>query len=694
MTIIDFATAAQRTPRAFPNARAHAAARLILADAPSGDAPVLDPHRLLLAASELPEHAMFLVDLVANPTDGRLNRLEFALAGPQGDLDAGVIRAAQLIAPSARFKVARAEEDATLSWSALSPAPEIHDAGVDADGAPRSVWLAPSDPLAADFRCTLAVAEAAGVVRLRIVVRPRVLREDERAAVLHRVMWRHRADQATAQERLMVLSRWCEAGRGAVVTAEVAATQPLEDGALDCITMALFGRARQTSPAREGGLVVDLRCAATPAALPAFRFLPTAADLRQRWRASEEDATPHPGSVIVGLDAAGDPVRLAAEDRMRHLFLIGATGSGKTTLMDNMIRQDIAGGEGVVLIDPHGDFADKIRNEAKRIGRDDITIIDPSDPACPVRLDLMNTPGVDPELERSFVVNQLILLFSKQMYAGIPEAFGPIFESYFRNTCYLLMLAKRPEDRNLLLMQKVFADEAFREKLIAECEDKQVREFFTIAHRVKYDASFDNLAPYISSKLSAFADSPRLRQFFDPSSGERVSLHTMLDEGRIVVFRLPKGVISDLDVRTLGALILIQLCSAMMGRARQSANERRPVRVYIDEFQNLATRNAAEMLAEIRKYGGALILANQSLAQLEGGAAGADVARAVLANCGSMAVFRTGVEDARLLSPYLAPRVTADELLDLAVGDFIARRLVRGAPQPAQYLRGEPPPLG
>lgn len=695
MTIIDFATAAPR-PVSFASVRQ---ARLVLTNAqgPSRGGvgliaesePVLDPHRLLLKTSELPENAAFLVELVADQPGERLCRVEFGLAGPGDDLEANLNRAALYVAPRASFRPVAEPANDALVWTPIAPEPIALDAGVDADGDPRTIWLAPGDPHAASLMSAIQLAEAADVVRFRMIVRPRVLREDERAAVGLRVFAHFRDDVAGGRGQF--LSQWREASRGAAVTAELASFRELDEDALDAIAMALFGRARRRDKARPRGLIVDLRACVTTPALPVFRFIPTADELRARWRPNLREIEDHPGCVTLGLDAAGGPVRIPSEDRSYHLFVIGGTGVGKTTLLRNMIREDLASGQSLIVIDPHGDLATHVRADAAQLGRaDDIRFVDPTDAACPIRLDLINTPGIDPELERDFIVTQLIALFSKQMYAEIPEAFGPVFEDYFRNGCNLLMLAKDAADRNLLRMQTLFTDKDYRAKLVSECTDEHVTEFFRMAESAYREHSPEQIAPYITSKLSAFSSSARLRRLFDTSGGEPLSLQAMMDEGRVVIMRLPKGLMGE-ATRTLGALLMIQIAAAAMGRARIAEDERRPVRIYIDEFQNLANRAAAELLAEIRKYRGSLIMANQSLSQLAG-VRGADVGLAVLANCGSMALFRVGAPDAAVLAPYLAPHVDANDLLDLATGDFIGRRQVYGEIQPPLHLRGSPPP--
>jgi|CXWL01.1.fsa_nt_gi hypothetical protein len=673
-------------------------ARFALADAPRGGDTVLDRPRLLLAVAEFPARQTLMLDLVATAS-GRLTRLELAMTAPgasEAELADDIRRLATLTAPQALFKPIDTTANARLKWTPLAPRPEGAAAGVDRDGEPRTIWLAPTAIRAADFAAAVNAAEAAGVKRLRFELRSRHLSGQEREAVADAARRLALAEVATDDnaEQLTALSLWLARQSGVSVGVSVATKTSLHEKDLDCIAMALFGRprARAADEPRQG-LIVDLRASAPRGAAPAFRFAPTGDDLRRRVRRTQADVDAHRGAVVLGLDAADDPVRLGAVDRTHHFFIIGGTGTGKTTLIRHLLTQDMEAGEGVILIDPHGDLADAALKDAPKRRRKDIILVDPSDPACEARLDLLTTPGIDAEMERNFVVNQLIMLLSKQMHPGIPEAFGPVFENYFRNACFLLMLASKKDDRDLMKLQDVFADSDFRARLVAQCSDEGVRQFFLgIAGPARGDASIESVAPYITSKMTQFSGNPVTKRFLNPRTGQTLDLQSAMDKGKIVVVRLPVGLLGEYDARLLGALVLMQVGAAGMGRARIPEAKRRPVRVYVDEFQHLATRTAADMLAQSRKYGFSLTLANQSLSQLDGGVHGADVARAVLANCGTIAAFRTGVNDAAVLANYLAPDVGIDELLTLGVGDFVARRLVRGAPQPAQRLHGLPPP--
>lgn len=673
-------------------------ARFALADAPRGGDTVLDRHRLLLAVAEFSAEQTLVLDMVATPA-GRLTRLELTMRSSttaEAELAADVIRLATLTAPHAQFKPIEAGDDTRLKWTPLAPRPEIIPAGIDRDGNQRTVWLAPTAVRAADFACAIAAAEAAGVKRLRFELRTRRPSETEREAIADAARRLALAEMMTedAAGQLAALSLWLTRRTGVSIGVSVAARVNLHAKDLDYIAMALFGRPRARA-ADEAcvGIIADLRAAAPQGEAPAFRFTPTGDDLRRRARRQQVDVPADNGAVVLGLDAADDPVRLGGVDRTYHCSIIGGTGTGKTTLIRHLLAQDMDAGEGLILIDPHGDLADAVLRQAPKRRRKDIILVDPSDPQCEARLDLLTTPGVDPEMERNFVVNQLIMLLSKQMHPGIPEAFGPVFENYFRNACFLLMLAGNKDDRDLMKLQDVFADRKFRTRLVDECPDEGVRQFFDgIAEPARGDASIESVAPYITSKMTQFSGNPVTRRFLNPRTGQALDLQAAMDKGKIVIVRLPVGLLGEYDARLLGALVLMQVGAAGMGRQRIPEDQRRPVRVYVDEFQHLATRTAADMLAQSRKYGLSLTLANQSLSQLDGGAHGADVARAVLANCGTIAAFRTGINDAAILANYLAPDVSIEELLTLGVGDFVVRRQVGGAMQPAQRLHGLPPP--
>jgi hypothetical protein len=254
----------------------------------------------------------------------------------------------------------------------------------------------------------------------------------------------------------------------------------------------------------------------------------------------------------MGVDAADDVIRLGAEDRMRHLFVLGGTGAGKSTLILNMILEDISKGEGVMLIDPHGDVADMVRASVPPERRGDIVWIDAGEEVNDWRLDLLITRGPNPDFEKSRIANRFIDFF-RQQYAAIPEALGPCFETYFRNTLLLLMDAEDPEDLALTKFEDVLVDEEFREKLLRQCKNRKVIQFWKdTADHVRGESSLENIVPYITNKMTQISTNPLIASLV---SGDKpqLDLREAMDRRKIVLIRLSKGLVGDYDARFLRA---------------------------------------------------------------------------------------------------------------------------------------------
>ena len=598
--------------------------------------------------------------------------------------DAGLAATLKIIAPAAEFKQVNLAGPENRHVVALTPRASV----IFGEDSTR-IWF-PSLPHATpDLSLALLAARALGIDRVAFTIEPFILSNEQRAA-LEASRFRSQAKPAlTGQERACggVTTLWLEAGHGVNFQIELGSAAPITRDALNAISAALFGRAdRDPFDAPD----LDLRLAVPTGALPLFRFWPTPDDLSLFSQAvcEIEDG---PGSIAIGMDAVGDQLRLSSADRMMHTAVWGGSGAGKTTFMTNCILEDICKGEGVMLIDVHGDMADRVMELLPAHRRTDLICFDASQETLSWRLDLMTTPGVSPLLERSRLTNMFIGFF-RQMYAAIPESMGPAFEQYFTQAFKLLLSARNEEDRSLLRFDDVLLDRAFRSKLLRECDDPKVRQFWQdCAEHVTGDNQLDNIAPYITNKMTQFTQNP-LTAAAIGGAKPRLDLRRAMDARKIVIIRLPKGLIGEYDARFLGALFLMATTEAALSRANISISDRVPFRVYIDEFADLATASAARLLAECRKYGLSLMLANQSLSQLNGDKFNeASVGQAMLSNCGSFILFRLSLTDALALSATVEG-VSARELTQLGVGDIVARRLVRGVPHSAERLRGLPPP--
>jgi hypothetical protein len=370
-------------------------------------------------------------------------------------------------------------------------------------------------------------------------------------------------------------------------------------------------------------------------------------------------------------------VRLSDRDRSRHVQILGATGAGKSTLMLDMLMQDIHRGAGLCLIDPHGDLFGQVLARLPQARLDDVVVIDPSDSTHAVGLNLLEPDADGGAAGRNFVVNEMIAIIGR-LY-DLRLVGGPMFETYMRNAM-LLLLEGGAGATTLVDVPLVFQDAQFRNGLLDRCGNIQVVNFWRKeALRVEGEHSLRNLSPYITSKLNLFVGNAMIR----PIIGQpRSSVHfrAFMDQGRIVLVNLAKGLLGSLDSGLLGMLVVSKLFAAALGRVRLPAERRRPFHLYVDECQSLITATMAEMLAEARKFGLSLVLANQTLGQLDTNEA--DMLSTVLGNVGSLILMRLGPIDARRMAEFTAPGIDAAELQALPDRHAVARLLVDGRPVP------------
>ena len=389
-------------------------------------------------------------------------------------------------------------------------------------------------------------------------------------------------------------------------------------------------------------------------------------------------------------DAHGRGVHITDRDRRRHVYVLGATGTGKSTLLLNMILQDIEAGKGVCLIDPHGDLYEQVLRRMPRSRwqeRDDVVLFDPTDFDHPVGLNFFECKSPYPDMERSMLINELLQILD--ILYDLHWTGGPMFEQYFRNALRLLLGSD--ETYTLVEMPLVFESRAFRDHLLEHCRDRAVVGFWQDqAETVTGETSLNNMAPYVTSKLNQFTHNPLLRNILgQPAS--TVDLRRCMDEGRILLVNLSKGRLSTMDTYLLGMLLIGMIFRAAMGRVEMAPEERRTWHLYIDEFQNFMTPSVAQMLSEARKFGLALVLANQHLTQLDDTRRG-NIMDAVLGNVASMLCFRLGVEDARQLKSFMAPRLGEDDLQFLPDYTVAARLVNRLKPVRPFAFRTAPPP--
>ncbi len=463
----------------------------------------------------------------------------------------------------------------------------------------------------------------------------------------------------------------------AILGFEVSITREAAHPTLEnLVAMALFGTLAGKSPPETADN--DLRLIAGSRQVPG-RIVPTCEETAAMLGITPIKAGWDAKTWRLGRSSGGIDVTLADSDRARHVYVIGATGTGKSTLLKSLVRQDVASGESVIVIDPHGDLVDDIAAEIPSCRTKDLIYADAANLDGRFGIDLLPESADSTSFE--IAADMLVSIFKGAIYTDTPEGFGPVFESYFRNALALLPGADEP-DRSLATFPRVFDDPRYRRQLIEACTIPSVSGFWRTATRTSGEIALENVTPYITSKLTRFIASAHARAMF-PTSDKCLDFESAMDGGKILLLRCPKGTLGEGLSELAMSASLMKIRAAAM--AREGKSERRPVRVYVDEFQNCRGNSLQTLLAEGRKFGISLVLANQSLGQI-GGTNNNSIGAATLANVGNLLTFRLGAVDAMKLAPWLNAPDRWRELCQLP--DFImnARLLEEGRPVNYQGL--------
>jgi hypothetical protein len=366
----------------------------------------------------------------------------------------------------------------------------------------------------------------------------------------------------------------------------------------------------------------------------------------------------------IGARISGDPVMLDPEERRRHLYVVGQTGTGKSTLLLNLIAQDLAAGEGIALLDPHGDLAEAVLNHIPRSRTNDLVYINPADIERPIGFNPLSRVPHD---LKPIVADGVVSAFRHVW----PESWGPRLDYILTNAVRALLDVP---GATLLMLPRLLIDEPFRVQLVAHHVGDPVVRAFWLNEYAGYGDGFrtEAIAP-IQNKIGKALMEPRLRNMLaQPKS--TITLRRLMDEGAIVICNLSKGGLGESTAHLLGALLTTAFAQAALSRSDTPAAERRTFHLYADEFQSFATESFALILSEARKYALTLTIGHQYLDQLPDKLRGA-----VFGNAGSIIACRPGAIDA----PILAEQIGlggSDALLDLPNFTAWARLLHAGAP--------------
>lgn len=378
-------------------------------------------------------------------------------------------------------------------------------------------------------------------------------------------------------------------------------------------------------------------------------------------------------------------IRMAEDDRLRHFYCIGQTGTGKSTLLKEMIIQDIKMGHGICMIDPHGSDIQDVLASVPPERYEDVIYFDPAYTLRPMALNMLEFDARFPE-QKTFVVNELFSIFRK-LYGAIPESMGPAFEQYFRNSALLVM--EDPESGNTLVdMSRVLSDKKYRDFKLSKCKNPLVTQFWINAEKTSGEQGLANYVQYVTSKFDVFLANEIMRPVVAQEKSS-FNFREIMDNKKILLVNLSKGRLGDINANLIGLVLVGKILIAALSRTDSFGKDFPPFYLYIDEFQNITTDSISTILSEARKYKLSLIIAHQFIAQLD-----ENIKNSVFGNVGSMCAFRVGAEDAEALKSHFVPTFEPNDLMNIDNRNAYLRLLVNGKPAKPFNIEVPPPPQG
>jgi hypothetical protein len=378
-------------------------------------------------------------------------------------------------------------------------------------------------------------------------------------------------------------------------------------------------------------------------------------------------------NVYRGLET---PIYMGREDRRRHTYVLGRTGSGKSWLLANMVIQDIKNGEGLCVVDPHGDLVQDILERAPKERAEDIIVFEPFDMDRPLGLNMLE---VDSEEQKDFAVQEMISIFYKLVTD--PAMLGPMFEHNMRNAMLTLM-ADEEHPGTITDVPRIFTDTDFQKYKLSKVKDPVVRLFWEKEMAKTSDFHKSEMLGYLISKVGRFVENTMMRNIVGQSKSG-FNFRKIMDEGKVLLVNLSKGRTGEINAKLLGLILVSKIQIAALSRADIPEDQRRDFYLYVDEFQNFITDAFSSILSEARKYKLNLIIAHQYLGQLEqqAGAQGAgskDLRDAVFGNVGTMIVFRTGAEDGEVLGKEFSPTFNEFDLVNIDRFNAYVKLMIKG----------------
>jgi hypothetical protein len=369
------------------------------------------------------------------------------------------------------------------------------------------------------------------------------------------------------------------------------------------------------------------------------------------------------------------------DDRRRHMYMIGKTGMGKSVILQNMVFSDIHSGKGLAVIDPHGDLIDAILGFIPKDRSNDVVLFEPADRDFPIAFNIFDCK--DPA-QQPLVASGLMSVFMKMW----PEAFSGRMEYILRNALLALLEAG---GQSMLGILRIFADDAYRKKILESVTNPVVKTFWEFEYLSWSDKYRTEAIASIQNKIGQLLSTPLIRNIVGQVQST-LNIREAMDSGKIVLINLSKGKLGEDTTKFLGSMLVTKFQLDAMSRADTPEHERRDFYLYVDEFQNFATKAFAEILSEARKYRLSLVVAHQYVTQMLLAGNDTTLRDAVFGNVGSMLSFQVGSDDAEVLSMQFEEMLTPKDILSLPKYNAYIRLMIDGMPSKPFSVATLPPP--
>lgn len=439
-------------------------------------------------------------------------------------------------------------------------------------------------------------------------------------------------------------------------------------------------------PQRNNEMILNSVELATLFHFPDQRAIPTSQLRRQESKQVDAPRNMPNDGLLLGYNVfrgVKKPIRLGVQDRQRHMYAVGQTGTGKSTFLENLALQDMMNGNGFAFVDPHGDTVERLLAMVPKERTEDVIYFSPADMAHPMGLNLFEFDNPD---QKDFLIqeslNMLYKLYDPQ-HTGI---MGPRYEHLFRNAALTVMAD--PEGGTFVDIPKLFRDPKFVQQKLKFVTDQNIREFWEKEMpQSQRSNEFGDVVSWFISKFGAFLSNEMMRNIIGQTKSA-FNLRDVMDQKKILFVNLSKGRTGPLNMQLLGIIFIMKFQAAAMSRANIPEEDRKDFALYVDEFQNFSTDSFATILSEARKYHLNLIVANQFTTQLS-----EEIRDAVFGNVGTTVAFRIGDRDAESLQRYFRPAFDDTDLIRMPNYNAAVRTMIGGVPsQP--FSMATLPPLG